>query len=57
MEPFANWTMCLTVVVVAILAGCSQAGKPSDVSAYIRKALDQAGFKTVSVDQDRDKGM
>jgi hyperosmotically inducible periplasmic protein len=57
MEPFANWTMCLTVIVVGILAGCSQTGKPSDVSANIRKALDQAGFKKVSVDRDGDKGV
>jgi len=31
--------------------------KPADVAANIRIALDQAGFKKVTVDQDRDKGV
>jgi osmotically-inducible protein OsmY len=31
--------------------------KPPEVSASIRSALDQAGFKKVSVDQDRGKGV
>jgi hyperosmotically inducible protein len=31
--------------------------KSPDVSADIRKALDQAGLKTVSITQDRDKGV
>src|SRR6185437_6535694 len=48
---------CLTVVGFAMLAGCSQAAKSPDVSSDIRRALDQAGFKKVSVDQDRDKGV
>jgi hyperosmotically inducible protein len=48
----------LTLLGVGILAGCS--GTPSkspDVSDSIRKSLDQAGFKDVSVSQDRDKGV
>ncbi len=48
---------CLTMVGFAMLAGCSQAAKPPSVSSDIRRALDQAGFKKVSVDQDRDKGV
>jgi hyperosmotically inducible protein len=31
--------------------------KPPDVAVNIRTALDQAGFKKVSVNQDRDKGV
>ena len=48
----------LTLFGVGILAGCS--GTPTkspDVSDSIRKSLDQAGFKDVSVSQDRDKGI
>ena len=57
MKTFANWPVYLAVVVVGILAGCSQTVKPPDVSSSIRKALDQAGLKNVSIDQDRDKGV
>jgi osmotically-inducible protein OsmY len=47
-----------TLVAVGILAGCSgTAAKSPDVSDNIRKSLDQAGFKDVSVSQDRDKGV
>ena len=43
---------------VGILAGCSTTStKSPDVSDGIRKSLDQAGFKDVSVSQDRDKGI
>jgi hyperosmotically inducible protein len=48
----------VTLLAVGILAGCSQtATKSPDVSDSIRKSLDQAGFKGVSVSQDRDKGV
>jgi hyperosmotically inducible periplasmic protein len=53
----------LSVVMVALLAlgiltGCSQTATQSpDVSDSIRKSLDQAGFKDVTVSQDRDKGI
>ena len=48
----------LTLLAVGILAGCSQtAVKSPDVSDSIRKSLDQAGLKDVSVSQDRDKGI
>jgi len=45
------------LVLVGALTGCSQTAKPPDVAASIRTALDQAGFKKVSVDQDRNKGV
>lgn len=48
----------LTLLAVGILAGCSgTATKSPDVSDSIRKSLDQAGLKDVSVSQDRDKGI
>jgi hyperosmotically inducible protein len=48
----------VALLAVGILAGCSQtATKSPDVSDSIRKSLDQAGFKDVTVSQDRDKGI
>ena len=47
----------LALLAVGILAGCSGATKSPDVSDSIRKSLDQAGFKDVTVSQDRDKGI
>jgi len=52
-----------SVAVVALLAagalaGCSgTVAKSPEVSDSIRKSLDQAGFKDVSISQDRDKGI
>jgi hyperosmotically inducible protein len=55
-------TLKLSVTVLALLAvgslaGCSGTAASPDVSDSIRKSLDQAGFKNVSVSQDRDKGI
>src|ERR1700676_2701709 len=53
----------LSVTMVALLAAGALAGcsgsvtKSPDVSDNIRKSLDQAGLKDVSVSQDRDKGI
>jgi len=48
----------LTLFVGGILAGCfATVTKSPDVSDNVRKSLDQAGFKDVSVSQDRDKGI
>ena len=48
----------LALLGVEILVGCSTTPtKAPDVSDSIRKSLDQAGFKGVSVSQDRDKGI
>ena len=52
--------VCLTVIALAgfgIAAGCSATTKSADVSASVRTSLDQAGFKDVSANQDRDKGV
>ena len=46
------------VLAVGTLPGCSDTPtKSPDVADNIRKSLDQAGFKDVSVSQDRDKGV
>lgn len=46
-----------SLFVAATLLGCSNTNKAPDVTDNVRKALDQAGFKDVSVKQDRDKGV
>jgi osmotically-inducible protein OsmY len=46
------------LVAVGTLAGCSNtSAKSADVADNIRKSLDQASLKNVSVVQDRDKGV
>jgi hyperosmotically inducible periplasmic protein len=52
----ANLKIC-TVAAIITLAACSTNPKSPDVSANIRTALDQAGLKSVSESQDRDKGV
>jgi hyperosmotically inducible protein len=47
----------LTLVAAGTLAGCSGTAASPDVSESIRKSLDRAGFKDVSVSQDREKGV
>jgi osmotically-inducible protein OsmY len=47
----------LALLVVGTLVGCSTSTKSPDVSDSIRKSLDQAGLKDVTVSQDRDKGV
>ena len=56
-EGLLNWPVYLTVAAAVPLIGCSHSANPRDVAANIRIALDQAGLKRVSVDQDRDKGV
>jgi hyperosmotically inducible protein len=47
-----------TLLIVGSVAACSDAPtKSPDVADNIRKSLDQAGLKDVSVSQDRDKGV
>jgi osmotically-inducible protein OsmY len=57
MKAFTHWAAITTLVAVAITSGCSQTAKSPDVFENIRRALDQAGLKKVSVNQDRDKGV
>jgi hyperosmotically inducible protein len=51
-----SFSLC-AVLAVAGLVGCNQTKKSPDVTDGIRKSLDQAGLKDVSVSQDRDKGV
>jgi len=57
MKTLANWPAFLALVAIGILAGCSQTVKSPGVGDNIRRALDQAGLKSVSLVQDRDKGV
>lgn len=48
----------IALLAIGTLAGCkSDISQSPDVSDSIRKSLDQAGLKDVSVSQDRDKGI
>jgi osmotically-inducible protein OsmY len=48
----------LSLLAMGTFAGCSRMSTQSaDVSGAIRKSLDEGGFKTVSVTQDREKGV
>src|SRR5258705_12062919 len=49
--------LTLPLLITGILSGCSTNSKTADVTDNIRKSLDQAGFKDVSVSEDRDKGV
>jgi osmotically-inducible protein OsmY len=52
------WLGFLALTFIGLLVGCQQTATQSpDVSGSIRKSLDQAGLKDVSVSQDRDKGV
>jgi hyperosmotically inducible protein len=45
------------LLIVGILAGCSNTNPSPDVTDNIRKSLDRAGYKDIRVSQDRDKGV
>ena len=48
----------LPLLALVALVGCWKlSGKSPEVSDSIRKSLDQAGLKDVTVSQDRDKGI
>jgi hyperosmotically inducible protein len=48
----------LGLLTIGTMAGCwGNSSKSPDVSNTIRKSLDQAGLKDVTVSQDRDKGI
>ncbi len=58
MKSFRFPSVLLALLVLALLAGCSQtATKSADVSDSVRKSLDQAGYKDVTVSEDRDRGV
>jgi osmotically-inducible protein OsmY len=47
----------LTLVAIGSMVGCKPSTKSPDVSDSIRKSLDQAGLKSVTVTQNTDKGI
>ena len=47
----------LALLALGSMLGCSASANSPDVSDSIRKSLDQAGLKSVSVSQDLDKGI
>src|ERR1035437_10557468 len=52
------WLGFVTLMILGVLLGCDKMATQSpDFSDSIRKSLDQAGLKDVSVSQDRDKGV
>ena len=58
MKTLKPYVTFLAVVVVGTLVGCSTTStKAPDVTDSVRSSLDQAGYKDVSVNQDRDKGV
>jgi hyperosmotically inducible protein len=57
MKILANWSVLLAMIAVVALTGCSNTTKSPAITSAVRKALDQAGLKQVSVEQDRDKGV
>src|ERR1035441_1168661 len=58
MKMFKSCLSLLAAVVIGTLIGCSATStKTADVSASLRTSLDKAGYKDVSVTQDRDKGV
>jgi hyperosmotically inducible protein len=58
MKTYAILFSSITFLTMGILGGCSSASRMSpDVSSTIRKDLDRASFKDVTVTQDRAKGV
>jgi osmotically-inducible protein OsmY len=58
MTSLKSVSILLMVLVISVASGCTNnATKAPNVTASIRQALDQAGFKDVSVSQDRDKNL
>jgi hyperosmotically inducible protein len=51
------YAVMLVLLGAGTLFGCSKTTASPDVSDSIRKSLDQANLKDVSVSQDRDKGV
>ncbi len=47
----------VAMILAGTLVGCSSTPKSPDVASTIRTSLNQAGYKDVSVSQDRDKGV
>ncbi|MFZ0954744.1 MAG: BON domain-containing protein [Candidatus Sulfotelmatobacter sp.] len=58
MNTIKSLAISLTLLALSAMLGCSgDSAKSPDVSDNVRKSLDQAGLKDVSVSDDRDKGV
>jgi len=57
MSAFRLSAAMLALIAVGTLVGCAPSQKSPEVSDSIRSSLDAAGLKSVSVSQDRDKGI
>jgi hyperosmotically inducible protein len=57
MKKFRLSGTVLMLLAIGTLTGCARIAASPDVSGTIRKSLEQAGFKDVSVSQDREKGI
>ncbi len=58
MKSLKLFSSAVTLLIVGGMAACSSTPtKSPDVADSIRRSLDQAGLKDVSVSQDRDKGV
>src|SRR6202171_97250 len=58
MKSLRSMMTLVPVLLVGGLLGCSNTPtKSPDVTDSVRRSLDQAGYKDVSVSQDRDKGV
>ena len=58
MRPLRQFCSIGTLLIIGSMASCSDTPtKSPDVADSIRRSLDQAGLKDVSVGQDRDKGV
>ncbi len=58
MKSLRSMLTVVPVLLVGGLLGCSNSPTQSpDVTDSVRRSLDQAGYKDVSVSQDRDKGV
>src|SRR5438445_13818278 len=52
-----GWSGVLFCLALGGMVGCSEAPKAPDVAGNVRRSIEQAGIKNVSVDQDRTKGV
>src|ERR1700759_1356024 len=58
MKSIATSVKLVPALLLVFVAGCDNTPpKSPDVQDSIKKSLDQAGYKDVSVSQDRDKGV
>ena len=57
MRKIRSYVAMFALLGAGALYGCSKTAASPDVSDSIRKSLDQANLKDVSVSQDRDKGV